>query len=145
MTAATHTADLYLRLSDARLEEALDGREAKLRARAAGLGWAVHRVIVENDMVPGNGNGSLRPASAWKRRKITTPSGRVELRTVRPGFRSMLDDLMTGRASAVLAEDLDRLLRQPRDGEDLLDAVEQAGATCESLSGTREADRGRYQ
>ena len=136
MTAATHTADLYLRLSDARLEEALDGREAKLRARAAGLGWAVHRVIVENDMVPGNGNGSLRPASARKRRKITTPSGRVELRTVRPGFRSMLDDLMTGRASAVLAEDLDRLLRQPRDGEDLLDAVEQAGATCESLSGT---------
>ena len=41
----------------------------------------------------------------------------------------MLDDLTTGRASAVLAEDLDRLLRQPRDGEDLLDAVEQAGAT----------------
>ena len=48
----------------------------------------------------------------------------------------MLDDLTTGRANAVLAEDLDRLLRQPRDGEDLLDAVELAGATCESLSGT---------
>ena len=61
MTAATHTADLYLRLSDARLEEALDGREAKLRARAAGLGWAVHRVIVENDMVPGNGTDHCVP------------------------------------------------------------------------------------
>jgi DNA invertase Pin-like site-specific DNA recombinase len=129
-------ADLYLRLSDARSEEALDGREARLRARADQLGWAVHRVVVENDMVPGNGDGKLRPASAWKRRKITTPSGRVELRTIRPGFRSILDDLATGRAQAVLAEDLDRVLRQPRDGEDLIDAVEQAGATCRSLTGS---------
>src|SRR5260370_6396782 len=99
---ATTVADLYLRLSDARREEALDGREAGLRAEAARLGWTVGRVIIENDMTPvngngnGNGNGSLRPASAFKRRKITTPSGPAELRTVRPGFRSMLDDLMTG-------------------------------------------------
>lgn len=132
----TEPADLYLRLSDARHEEALDGREARLREHAAQLGWAVHRVIIENDLVPGNGDGRLRPASAWKRRKITTPSGRVELRTIRPGFRSMLDDLAAGRATAILAEDLDRLLRQPRDNEDLLDAVEQAGATCKSLSGS---------
>src|SRR5689334_20062569 len=100
-------ADLYLRLSDARNEEALDGREARLRARAAELGWDVYRVIVENDLTPGNGNGNgggLRPASAWKRRKITTPSGRVELRTIRPGFRAMLDDLTAGRAGAILAE-----------------------------------------
>jgi DNA invertase Pin-like site-specific DNA recombinase len=129
-------ADLYLRLSDARNEEALDGREFKLRDRADELGWAVHRVVVENDMVPGNGDGRLRPASAWKRRKITTPSGRVELRTIRPGFRSILDDLASGRAQAVLAEDLDRVLRQPRDGEDLIDAVELSGATCKSLSGS---------
>jgi DNA invertase Pin-like site-specific DNA recombinase len=136
MTTPAHAADLYLRLSDARLEERLDGREAKLRARARDLGWAVHRVIVENDMVPGNGDGTLRPASAWKRRRITTPSGRVELRTIRPGFRSMLDDLTSGRVNAILAEDLDRVLRQPRDGEDLIDAVEQAGATCRSLTGS---------
>jgi hypothetical protein len=32
----------------------------------------------------------------------------------------VLDDLTPGRAGAVLAEDLDRLLRQPRDGEDLI-------------------------
>lgn len=130
------TADLYLRLSDARNEEALDGREAKLRARAQQLGWDVGRVVIENDMVPGNGDGTLRPASAWKRRRITTPSGRVELRTIRPGFRSVLDDLTSGRAGALLAEDLDRVLRQPRDGEDLIDAVELSGATCVSLSGS---------
>ena len=137
MTADT-IADLYLRLSDARREEALDGREAKLRAKAAEFGWTVGRVIIENDMTPGNGNGNgtLRPASAFKRRKITTPSGRTELRTVRPGFRSMLDDLMAGRANAILVEDLDRTMRQPRDGEDLLDAVELSGATCRSLSGS---------
>jgi DNA invertase Pin-like site-specific DNA recombinase len=136
MTAVKPAADLYLRLSDARNEEQLAGREARLRARAKELGWAVHRVIKENDLVPGNGDGTLRPASAWKRRKITTPSGRVELRTIRPGFRAVLDDLATGRARAVLAEDLDRVLRQPRDGEDLLDAVELSGATCKSLSGS---------
>ena len=34
----------------------------------------------------------------------------------------------------MLGEDLDRLLRQPRDGEDLLDAVELSGATVRSLS-----------
>jgi len=137
MDIAETLADLYLRLSDARLEEALDGREAKLRAQAADLGWTVYRVIVENDMVPGNGNGVLRPASAFKRRKIRTPSGRTELRTVRPGFRDqLLADLEHGRVQAVLVEDLDRLLRQPRDGEDLLDAVELSGATCRSLSGS---------
>ena len=51
-------ADLYLRLSDARNEEALDGRAARLQARAAELGWTVHQVIVENDLTPGNGNGA---------------------------------------------------------------------------------------
>ena len=77
-----------------------------------------------------------RPASAFKRKRITTPSGRVELRTIRPGFRSVLDDLMTGRARAVLAEDLDRAARDPRDLEDLLDACAERAASARSLSGS---------
>ena len=129
-------ADLYLRLSDLRNEEALDGREARLRVRAAELGWAVHRVVIENDMVAANGDGSRRPASAWKRRKVRLPNGQWALRTIRPGFRSMLDDLAAGTVGAVLAEDLDRLLRQARDGEDFLEAVELSGATARSLSGS---------
>ena len=134
------TCDIYLRLSDARIEEALSGREAKLRALAADLGWPVHRVVVENDLAPGSKDGKLSPASAFKRRriKVVTASGKIktELRTVRPGFRSVLEDISAGRVNAVLAEDLDRLIRQPRDGEDLLDAVELAGATARSLSGS---------
>jgi DNA invertase Pin-like site-specific DNA recombinase len=130
-------ADLYLRLSDLRNEEQLEGREEKLRAEAGRLGWAVHRVVVENDLIPGaNGSGRSRPASAFKRRKVRLPGGQIALRTVRPGFRSMLDDLAAGTATAVLAEDLDRLLRQPRDGEDFLDAVELSGATARSLTGS---------
>ena len=93
-------------------------------------------MIIENDLTPGaNGNGRRRPASAFKRRRIRLPNGRFELRTVRPGFRLILDGLIDGPVSAVLAEDLDRLLRQPRDGEDLLDAVEMSGATVRSRPG----------
>lgn len=142
-TGPQRSADLYLRLSDLRNEQALDGREDRLRAEAARLDWAVHRVIIENDETPGaNGNGRSRPASAFKRKKIRLPSGQVALRTVRPGFRSMLDDLADGTVTAVLAEDLDRLLRQPRDGEDFLDAVEMSGATARSLSGSLALTRG---
>ena len=129
------TADLYLRLSDLRSEEAFEGREAKLRTLAATLGWSVHRVIVENDMVPAK-DGKLRPASAFKRKRIKTPSGRVELRTVRPGFREILDDITTGRVNAMLAEDLDRAVRDPRDLEDLLDACAINGASARSISGS---------
>src|SRR5579871_4523585 len=119
------TADLYLRLSDP-AEEALDGREARLRAEAARLGWTVHRVVVENDTDPA---GRPLPASAYKRKRFVTPAG-TTLRTVRPRFASMLADLESGAANAILAEDLDRTMRQPRDGEDLLDAVELSGASA---------------
>lgn len=128
-------ADLYLRLSDLRNEEQLDGREQKLRDRAAAEGWTVRDVIVENDLAPRNGNGERRAASAFKRYKVTR-HGKTVLRTVRPGFQRLIEDLEHGRAQAVLVEDLDRLLRQPRDNEDLLDAVEMSGATVKSLSGS---------
>ena len=88
---------------------------------------------MENDLTPGKkGNGRSKPASAFKRTRIKLPSGQVALRTVRPGFRA--DAGMTwlsGTVTAVLVEDLDRLLRQPRDNEDLLDVVELSG--CDRL------------
>ena len=129
------TCDLYLRLSDLRVEEDFDKRKAKLTAFATALGWTVFRVIVENDLTPAR-NGKVRMASAFKRRRIKTPSGRVQLRVVRPGFREVLDDITTGRVNALVAEDLDRIVRDPRDLEDLLDACEQTGASARSLSGS---------
>jgi site-specific DNA recombinase len=134
--AAMPTCDLYLRLSDLRVEDDFDKRKAKLQAFATALGWEVFRVIVENDLAPPRKDGKVRMASAFKRKRIRTPSGKVELRVVRPGFREVLDDITTGRANGLLAEDLDRIVRDPRDLEDLLDACEMTGASARSLSGS---------
>jgi DNA invertase Pin-like site-specific DNA recombinase len=125
--------DLYLRLSDGRTENgSFTDREKSLRGKAKVLGWTVHRVVIENDLM----NGS-KSASAFKRRKIgTTPDGKPIMRVWRPGFRSILDDLAAGRVQAVLAEDLDRTMRDPRDAEDLIDIVRERGAYADSLSGS---------
>jgi DNA invertase Pin-like site-specific DNA recombinase len=92
--------------------------------------------VIENDLMPGTGNGKPRMASAFKRRKIVTPSGRTEWRVYRPGFRSVLDDIASGRAAAVMAEDLDRACRDPRDLEDLVDVIREHKANARSLSGS---------
>lgn len=130
---------LYLRLSDLRDDDlnadgegkGLVNQERQLREYAARLGWTVTRVIIENDMQPGT-----RRASAFKRRKIKLPDGRVKLRVVRPGFRAMLDDLARGRADALLTVDLDRTLRDPRDCEDLIDVVHERKLNAKSVSGS---------
>lgn len=129
----TISADIYLRLSDLANGDTFTGREAKLRREADRLGWTVHRVVTENDV---NGNGKLKPASAFKRKRITQPDGTVVYRVWRPGFRSMLDDITAGRAQAILGEDLDRIARDPRDIEDLVDACETMKASARSLSGS---------
>jgi site-specific DNA recombinase len=125
--------DILLRLSDARIEEALSGREAKLRAAAAAWGWTVRQVVIENDIAP---DGRLLPASAFKKRRIRTPSGRIQLRVIRPKFRQELDDLAAGRIGALLAEDLDRVCRDPRDLEDLIEACELSGGSAVAVSGS---------
>jgi site-specific DNA recombinase len=128
MPDAPCCAVVYTRISDARAEvnDNTSGHGRRRRATSTGvedqekrccelaqrLGWAVGRVIVENDI------------SAFKRRKIALPDGRRELRTVRPGWREMLDLLASGRADGLIALDLDRSARDPRDLEDLIDVVE---------------------
>jgi site-specific DNA recombinase len=140
------TCDIYLRLSDARVEQALEGREAKLRAFAAALGWIVFRVVIENDMIKGK-DGKLRPrpASAFKRVRVRDRDGQVVrdpdtgepvTRVVRPGWQSVISDLKTRRVNAILAEDLDRVVRDPRDLEDLIDACERTRASARSISGS---------
>ena len=125
--------DLYLRLSDGRTENGtFADREKALRARASVLGWAVRRVVIENDLM----NGS-KSASAFKRRKVgVDANGKAIMRVWRPGFRSVLNDLSAGSVQAILAEDLDRTMRDPRDAEDLIDVLKERGAFADSLSGS---------
>ena len=76
--------DLYLRLSDFRADDAdsFPAREAALRARAADYGWTVHEPpIIENDVAE---DGSRKPASAYKRQRVTGPDGKPMMRYGRP-------------------------------------------------------------
>ena len=94
-------------------------------------------MVVENDVIPtANGNGRSRPASAYKRRKVVTPSGRTEWRVYRPGFRSIVDDLAAGRRARCSVRTWTGPARDPRDLEDLVDAVAATGASARSLSGS---------
>lgn len=106
------------RISDARDEDTkgVDAQGADCDGLAGRIGWtigpaATHHII-END------------TSAFKRKVIPLPDGRRELRTVRPGFRQALAMLADGRADGLIAYDLDRAVRDPRDLEDLIDVVE---------------------
>lgn len=114
MTKPRHAA-IYVRISDDRARDAagVGRQEQDARALAERLGWEVGPVVVEND------------TSAYKRRKTTLPNGRHELRVLRPGFRHLLDMIVGGEVDGMVAYDLDRTARDPRDLEDLIDAVEQ--------------------
>lgn len=133
--------DLYLRLSDGRDLTSIEARERKLRRDADRRGWTVRRVVIENDVNPRNGKG--RNASAFKRRKIGVDAhGLPIMRVWRPGFRSILDALAGRQTHALLAEDLDRAMRDPRDLEDLLDVIAAVKGTAASLSGSLTLTRG---
>jgi site-specific DNA recombinase len=107
----------------ARISDARDGDERGVSDQlsdgqllAQRLRWTVgpahtHHVI-END------------TSAFKRKRITLPDGSHQLRTVRPAFRQALAMLGDGRADGLIAYDLDRACRDPRDLEDLIDVIE---------------------
>jgi DNA invertase Pin-like site-specific DNA recombinase len=107
-------AVLLVRISDDKAGDAggVGRQEADGRALADRLGWNIAEVVIEND------------TSAYKRRKVKLPDGSTGLRTVRPAFRAALDKLASGERDGLLAYDLDRVARDPRDLEDLIDVVE---------------------
>lgn len=128
-------AIIYIRLSDGRNERGtFEERKVVLRKYAESRGYEVIREVVENDEMPGKGD--QKNASAFKRKKTKLPNGMIKLRVFRPGFRSILDDLSHGRADAIIAEDLDRVMRDPRDLEDLIDVCEYYGRSAFSVSGS---------
>ncbi|MER6380803.1 recombinase family protein [Streptomyces sp. NPDC001127] len=99
----------YTRISDiGQLGDGRDGREGVVRQRedvydlAKGRRCNVHRIYEDND------------TSAYKRR------------VKRKAFEDMIIDLQTGTISGILAYNIDRIARQPRDLERLIDIYEQA-------------------
>jgi DNA invertase Pin-like site-specific DNA recombinase len=94
-----------------------------IKELAARLGWTIIRFYVEND------------TSAYKKRKITLPDGSTAWRVIRPEFTRMLQDLQGGEIDGIIVYDLDRLARQPRDLEDLIDLVEAYRRPVQGVTG----------
>jgi DNA invertase Pin-like site-specific DNA recombinase len=67
--------------------------------------------------------------SAWKRKRVRLPDGRVVYRVIRPVYEKALDDLRRGiapngeRLDGLIVYDIDRLTRDNRDLEDAIDTV----------------------
>ena len=126
MPGSSLRAAVYVRISDdpEGTERGVDRQEADCRAYAAAHGWEVVAVFREND------------TSAFKQRTITLPSGERVRRVIRPEFRTMLRHLADGQAQVMVAYDLDRAVRDPRDLEDLIDAKVLAGFGVRSVTGS---------
>jgi DNA invertase Pin-like site-specific DNA recombinase len=143
------------RLSDLRMIDLDEGGNAKgnvdqtqrMWDYADLLGWKITLVLIENDIEPATETvdalgrkKKVRGVSAFKRRKIRLPDGRVEWRTYRPKLRQALDLLANGEKDGFLVLDLDRAFRDPRDLEDLIDIVEEHGIPVESVTGSLKLD-----
>ena len=112
-TTASPVVDIYARLSrnpDGKIEKITD-QVADCRAVAERQGLVVGQV--DDDI------------SAWKRR------------VRRPGWEAMLARIESGQASGIIVWHVDRLARQPRDLERLIDLAEK-GVTLASAHGERD-------
>lgn len=117
MTTSTSTrkAVVITRISDARDGEhgGVDRQETDCRALCTREDLHVVAVLTEND------------TSAYTRRRIAVPgSDRPVLRVIRPKFRQALDMLWNRQADVLVAYDLDRTVRDPRDLEDLIEITD---------------------
>lgn len=141
-TTTRRSAILLARLSDNRedldlteegIPASLDDQIKRMRERADQLGWDVYKVIKNPRL------------SAYKKRKIRLPNGETAYRVFRPDLREALDHLSTGRANAMIALDLDRAFRDPRDLQDLIDVVENSrhSIVVESVTGSLHMEKGR--
>lgn len=119
-------AALLVRISDDRDGEGAGvGRQERDSCTLADrLGWTIGPVFTEND------------TSAYKRRTVTLPDGSTGLRVHRPQFRALLDAIRLGQVDGLIAYHLDRVARDPRDLEDLIDVVEHTRLPVESVTGS---------
>ncbi|MEU8269918.1 recombinase family protein [Sphaerisporangium sp. NPDC049002] len=106
-----------------RLERGITRQKEDVAALAERLGGEISVWYEEND------------TSAFKKRRIRLPDGRSVWRVIRPEFRRMLADYEDGKIDGIIFYDLDRLTRQNRDLEDLIDLVEFFKRPVESVTG----------
>lgn len=150
-------ATIYLRISDLRetdLEDYKDTelwekaielyfaqREQQLREFAQRIStpekkWVIANVIRENDVIRKIKGGKIRNASAHRKRKMTLPDGSVIERVWRPGFQELLRSFREGTSNGLLTENLNRVLRDPRDGIDFRDIAQPNNVNARSMAGT---------
>lgn len=137
---------LYVRQSDARDDKekgGIDYHVKILMIEAIHRGWGILRVVIENDVPDGKGGTKRKKsASAFRRKKVTLPNGQVVMRVIRPRFHETIADMWSGRSDGMLAVELDRAMRDPRDLEDLIDVVQAKGLNAGSIGGTLEFTNG---
>lgn len=117
----------YLRISEdpLGLERGVDRQAEDALLLQERLGWGpISKVYREND------------TSAFLKKTVRLFDGTSVRRVIRPEFRAMLEDLRTGVIDGVIVYDLDRLARQPRDLEDLIDVVEVVRRPVQSATST---------
>lgn len=118
-------AGIYTRMSLARMDDQtkVDDQKRKCENLAQQIGWnlAGGCGYPEADGVYCDNN-----KSAWR------------LDRKRRGWDTMLDDLRDGRLDAIVVYHGDRLIRQPRDLEDLIDLARAKGIPLASPTGTRD-------
>lgn len=118
---------LYLRISEdpTGLERGQDRQYDDGDALRGRLKWGPFaKTYPEND------------TSAFKKRRITLPDGSKAYRVVRPRWSQMLRDLQDGVIDGIIVYDQDRLLRQPRDLEDLIDLIEVIKKPVQGVTGS---------
>jgi site-specific DNA recombinase len=104
-------------------EKGITRQKEDILALAGKLGVEISEWYPEND------------TTAFKKKRIRLPNGRSVWRVMRPEFRQMLADFEDGKIEGVIFYDIDRLARQPRDLEDLIDLVEYYKRPVESVTG----------
>jgi site-specific DNA recombinase len=115
-------AAIYCRISLSRFGDTLkvDDQEQLCRQVAATRGWIVMPEHVYKD----------NSQSAWRRDRK------------RPRWDAMLDAVNRGEIDAIVVYHGDRLVRQPRDLEDLIDLADRKGIRLASPTGDRDLDDG---
>lgn len=115
-----------VRISDDRDDSRVGvGRqEEDCRALADRLGWTIAEVVVEND------------TSAYQTKRHLDADGLPVRSTRRPEFRRVLMQLHDGTADGLIVYDIDRLARQPRDLEALIDLVDDHQVPVAAVTGS---------